>query len=179
MFFFYFAFGATVQIYMCLFVCAASAVAIDSTEKKQEKRGVLGVGLAGGLVAPPLGLAHSGLVAPAGYVAPAGIVGSTYGGYGLPHGPILGSSYGLGLPHAPIVGPSYGLGLPHAPIVGSSYGLGLSHGLPLAHAPITTSYGLGAPLGLAHSSYVGAPLGLGHTSLGLSHGLYGGSTYIH
>lgn len=175
---------------MCLFVCAASAVAIDSTEKKQEKRGVLGVGLAGGLVAPPLGIGHAGLVGPgiigSGY--PAGIVGSGYGlglshglgPYGLAHGPI-------GLAHGPIGLSHSSLGLAHAPI-------GLSHGLGpygLAHGPIglsTASYGLGAPLnlGLAHSSYVGAPLGishapigLSHASLGLSHGLYGGSTIIH
>lgn len=171
---------------MCLFVCAASAVAIDSTEKKQEKRGVLGVGLAGGY-ASPLGLGHAGLVGP-GIVAPAGIVGSPYGlgasyGLGAPYG--LGLSHGLApLPiaaHAPIGLSHSTLGLAHAPI-------GLSHSsLGLAHAPIgysTASYGYGAPLGL-HGSLVGSPLGLhsplglGHTSLGLSHGLYGGSTIIH
>lgn len=169
---------------MCLFIGAASALAIDNAEKKQEKRGVLGVGIPGGVVGSPLigpgygygsglvghGLVGSGLVGH-GYGYGSGLVGHGLVGPGvLGHG-VVGStvvSPGLGLSHG-VLGVPSSLGLAHGPL-----GLGVAHApLGVAHAPLGLGLGYGG-LGLSHSSLVGSPLGLG-----LSHGIVSGQTIIH
>ncbi|XP_063538340.1 lamprin 1.8-10-like [Cydia strobilella] len=123
---------------LCVFLLAAAAV-YGAEEKKNEKRGVLGLGY-GGLGYG--GLGYSGL----------GYSGLGYGGLG--HG-----YYGAGLGHG-----YYGGGLGHGLGLYGGHGVYGGHlaapiAAPIAHAPLI-SHSVAAPIGVG---YHGAPLlGLGH-----------------
>lgn len=111
----------------------AAAAVYGAEEKKNEKRGLLGLGY---------GLGHGGLY---------GGHGSLYGGHGLGlysgHGLGLYGGHGLSLASAPIV--SHSVAIP-APVISHSIAAPiLDHGLINGHG--LYGHGLGAPLlGLGH-----------------------------
>jgi hypothetical protein len=170
----------------CLLLLVASSFA-DDAEKRNEKRGVLGLGLPG--VSPYGDLLHG----PLGHSSLALSHGSVLSGGLLPHGQVisggllpspLGVRYGsplvssLGVGHSivgsPLVGPSLGhpglvahssLGLVGSPLVGPSL-----VGPSLVGSPY--GLGLGHPIGLGHSLGLRGPL-VGHPGLGLAHGPLG------
>lgn len=169
----------TIQIYAYLLLFVACVFA-DDADKRNEKRGVLGVGVPGllpsssliaghDILPGPLPLAHSTLGLP--------LAHSTlgYGSLG-PLGP-LGPIGSLGpISHGPIVAPGALLpgGVRVASPLGLAHPVGIGHPLGLRTSVIApplglSPYGLGpAPLGLAP-----APLGLAHGPLGLAHGPLG------
>lgn len=123
------------------------AAVYGADEKKNEKRGVLGLGYGLGAPAPLLG---------------GGIYGGhglgLYGGHGIGGLSGIGGLGGLGWGHGLAAAPVLGHGIASAPLVG--------HGL--------YGHGYSAPL-LSHSVSYGAPLVSHAPLLGLGHGIgYGG-----
>ncbi|KAK0093540.1 hypothetical protein PV326_013312 [Microctonus aethiopoides] len=148
-------------LWICMIFALASAIFAEeiSEVKKQEKRGVVGLGY---------GNAH-GLGYGGNYL---GGHGYGYGYNGVGHG--LGLGHGIG--HGYLSAPSYG-SLNHAVVAPaishSSYPAALSHGysgyshgyqLPLYHAPLRVGYA-----GLGHSGI--AHTGIAHTGAPIGHGL--------